>query len=82
MGVKIEYKVGSRRVSQREWERHLREAPLEAVKDEILQKISRIRCPKHGQAARVEFAKTSQGFNANLSGCCDELMQRAQRVLQ
>jgi hypothetical protein len=58
------------------------EAPMEAVKDEIRQKISRVRCPTHGQTARVQFVKSSQGFDAKLSGCCDELMQRAQRALQ
>lgn len=82
MSINIEYKIGNRKVSQREWERHLMEAPLDAVKDEIRRKVSRVRCSTHGQTAHVQFVKTSRGFDAKLSGCCDALMQRAQQALQ
>jgi hypothetical protein len=81
-GVNIEYKIGNRKVSKAQWERHMREAPLEAVKDGIKNKVAVVRCPKHGQIARVSFTKTSQGFDTKLSACCDELMQRVQRVLR
>jgi len=74
MKIKMEYKIGHRKVSQREWERHLTQAPLEAAKDAIRQQVRRIRCPRHGTTATVTFTKTARGFNTQLRGCCDELI--------
>jgi hypothetical protein len=54
---------------------------LEAAKNEMKSKIERIRCPKHGQSARVTVAKTSQGLDLKLSGCCDELIQTVEKAL-
>jgi hypothetical protein len=81
VSVNFEYKIGNRKLSQAEWERNLREAPIEAVKDSIKKKVRRVRCTTHGQTARVSFVKTNQGFDTKLSGCCDELMQLVQRAL-
>lgn len=80
-GFEMEYRIGNRKVSKAEWERHLREAPIEAVKADIQRKVKGIRCPRHGQTARVSFVRTSQGFDTNLSGCCDELIQRVRKAL-
>ena len=82
MTFKMEYKIGGRKVSQREWERHIAEAPLEAVKDEIRQRVGRIRCPKHGTTATVTLARVSNGFDTKMSGCCDDLVEAARRALQ
>ena len=81
MSFKMEYKIGNRKVSEAEWMRHIQEAPMEAAKDEMKSRIERIRCPKHGQSARVTVAKTSQGFDLKLSGCCDEVIQTVERAL-
>jgi hypothetical protein len=80
-GFKMEYKIGNRKVSTAQWERHLREGPIKALEDDIKNKVSRVRCPTHSQIAQVSFAKTGQGFDTKLSGCCEELMQRARQAL-
>jgi len=77
----MEYRIGNRKVSRSEWERHLREAPLEAVKDDVRKKIARVRCPIHGQRPRVEFRKTVRGFDTSITGCCDDVVKHAQRAL-
>jgi ubiquitin C-terminal hydrolase len=81
-GIEIEYTVGGRRVSQQEWERHLREAPTRATKEAVKQKLSRVRCPAHGQSPKVTFRETSEGFDVSISGCCEELTERARRALR
>jgi hypothetical protein len=81
VNVKMEYKIGNRKVSQAEWVRRLREAPFEALKADIQKKVRSVRCPKHGQTARVSFVKTSRGFDMKISGCCDALIERVQRAL-
>lgn len=41
-----------------------------------------VRCSKHGQSASVsEVRQTPSGFEFRLSGCCDDLVERAQRAL-
>ena len=79
---KMEYRIGNRKVSQREWERHIAEAPLEGLKDRIRQRVRNVRCPKHGTTPNVTFTKTSSGFDAKVSGCCDKVVEAAQRALR
>lgn len=81
-GIEIEYKIGGRRVSQQEWERHLREAPTRAAKENVKQKLSGVRCLTHGQSPKVTFRETSQGFDVSISGCCGELTERTRRALR
>ena len=41
-----------------------------------------VRCPKHGKTATVsKVRKTPKGFSFELSGCCDDLVSRAQAAL-
>jgi hypothetical protein len=40
--------------------------------------IERVSCPEHGETARVtEVDQTPGGFGFTISGCCDELIDRA-----
>lgn len=82
MDIKIEYKIGNRTVSQRKLERHLREAGLKSAKDDIRTKVSRVRCPRHGQAAQVEFVGRAKASTRTCQDACDELMQRVRQALQ
>lgn len=40
--------------------------------------IESTRCPTHGQRARAAMSKTSEGYSFDISGCCDDLIRRAQ----
>jgi hypothetical protein len=44
--------------------------------------VKSVRCPKHGKTATVsKVRKTPKGFSFELSGCCDDLVARAQTAL-
>lgn len=49
MGFKLEYRIGNRKVSKREWERHMfEEAPQQLAEDALGGKLNNIRCPSMG----------------------------------
>lgn len=78
----IEYKIGGRKVSQREWERHLFEQePKRLIRENVEGKLRGLRCPKHGESPRPTFRETSRGFDLSVSTCCEELEALVQRAL-
>lgn len=82
MGVNIEYKIGNRRVSKREWEKHVfHQEPRRMVRENVESKIRSVRCPTHGRTPTVRTRETSRGFEFDIEGCCDELVGAARRRL-
>jgi hypothetical protein len=64
--------------------RALKEATQKAVDGEVA-KIERavraVRCTEHGESAKVRRAKTHDGVKLQVEGCCDDLVERAEKVL-
>ena len=82
MGFEMEYKIGNRKVSERQWEQHLfHDEPRRLVREDMESKIKSVRCPTHGTTATVRTRETSSGFEFDIEGCCDELVEAAQRKL-
>lgn len=78
MGVEIEYTLGGRKVSRNQFFSGIDGQMREAAVDQVRSKIGRTRCPEHGQTAVVsEVRETRDGFDLNITGCCDALVQRA-----
>lgn len=83
MKIKMEYRIGGRKVSAREWEKHLEEEPLRLVRKEIERKLRGLRCPTHGQSPKPAFRNTAAGLEVSVAPpCCDELAARIRRVLR
>jgi hypothetical protein len=40
-----------------------------------------VRCTEHGESAKVRRAKTHDGVKLQVEGCCDDLVERAEKVL-
>lgn len=82
MSVTWEYKIGNRKVSKRNWEKHVfHDAPHRMAREAIENKLRSVRCPTHGDAPRLTIDEARQGFTVNISGCCEALVRRAQRAL-
>jgi hypothetical protein len=59
-GVGIEYTIGGRKVSEREFHKHMFEdEPLRIVR------------PVHGESPTAEVVRTSKGYNVESSSCCE-----------
>jgi hypothetical protein len=81
--IKWEYKIGSRKVSKREWERHIfRDEPQRIARDKVQKALSGVVCPEHGEAPRLEFVNTNKGFDVLISACCEELETTAEQNLE
>jgi hypothetical protein len=49
----------------------------------MTRQVQRVRCPTHGQNAHAtELHQTRDGFSFDISGCCDELIERAKQVIR
>ena len=58
-------------------ERKFRDVVNKAAKDAIKKKVSSIRCPIHGQSAKVTFKrKLGSNMDFEVSGCCQQLIDR------
>lgn len=46
------------------------------------QSVKRFRCPNHGDPVTVSIgSETSQGFQLQLEGCCDEAVDSARQLI-
>ncbi len=63
----------------------IQSSPREAVedfKDRTVRKIGDLRCPDHHQSPRVRFlGATLRDVTVHMSGCCDKLIQLANRKI-
>ncbi len=79
--MSLEFRVGGRKVSQREFGRALHDTALKKVDDAVQRRLRTIRCPKHGQQARVRSARSHNDLKWNIEGCCEELVRAARKAL-
>jgi len=79
----LEYKIGNRKVSESQFKRHLADAARDKVTEAAVDRIESVRCPRHGKRVRVvKTMRKGKNVNFEFSGCCDEAISKAQRVLR
>jgi hypothetical protein len=82
MDVGIEYKLGGRRVSQKKFFEGIEGQIRKLAVDGLIDRATQVTCPKHGKRAEVsKISETSDGFSFQISGCCDDLVERARSNL-
>lgn len=81
--MSVEYRIGNRKVSKAQWDKHLEESVKDAAIDGLRQQISQLRCPVHGKAAKLVVGRqTGSKMEMKIEACCDQLLQRAQQALR
>jgi hypothetical protein len=68
--MKIEYRLGNRKVSKYEWERGIQKQASDAAAEIMETTARRVRCPVHGTTP-TRLTRTSGGIR--VQGCCDAL---------
>lgn len=59
----------------------VREAAREKAHTEFERKLSRVRCPVHGEIAKVRRRRSAEdGIEFDVSGCCDALVARLRKA--
>lgn len=83
MAVDLTYTLGGRKVSRDQFFKGLDGEIRKTASDNVSRQVQRMRCPKHGQNARVtELRQTRDGFSFEISGCCDDLVERAKNAIR
>ena len=81
--MRLEYRIGNRRVSEAQWERHFEQQARTAVSDAIEGRVRSVRCPVHGRTpTRVTATPSGTDLNWRVEGCCDALIAAVQRSLR
>ncbi len=83
MSVDLSYTLGGRKVSRDQFFEGLEGEIRKTASENVTSRVESVRCPKHGQKARVtEVHQTRDGFSFHVTGCCDELVEHAKRAIR
>lgn len=78
----ITYKLNGRIVSQKQFFEGIEGQVRQLALDGVIERLKSVTCTEHGKHAEVgEINETSQGFSFRLTGCCQDLIDRAQKTL-
>ena len=78
----ITYTLDGRKVSQKQFFDGIEGQIRQAAVDQVVDQVSRVKCPIHGKAVEVgEVKKTTQGFSFAFTGCCDDAIAAAEQSL-
>lgn len=78
MSAAVTYALDGRAVSSNEFFDVIAGGGRQLAIQQMTAKIEGVRCTQHGDTAVVtEVDQTPEGFGFTISGCCDELIDRA-----
>jgi hypothetical protein len=78
MSESVTYALDGRAVSGNEFFDVIAGGGRQSAIQQATAKIQAVKCPEHGATAVVtEVDQTPEGFGFTISGCCDELIDRA-----
>jgi hypothetical protein len=55
---------------------------MKAAQDAVTKRLQSVRCPVHGQTARVTPKTVGSNFEWDIHGCCDELVAKVKAALK
>ena len=79
----LEYRIGGRKVTAAQFHKHMRDSVIQAGAEAARKHIEQVRCPAHGQFAKARRKATvGDRIEFEVTGCCDQLVARAQEALR
>jgi hypothetical protein len=79
MSISIKYEIDGRQVGKQQFFDGLEGQMRKIALDTVIEQVSEVTCAEHGQRAEVsQVTQTSDGFSFQLTGCCDDLVERAE----
>ena len=80
--VSVSHHFRGRQVSKKQFTKLLSEEALRLTRKELEQAVRRVRCPVHGQAARLRFTGRRCGrLEWVVDGCCQSLIAQIRMIL-
>jgi len=78
----ISFEIGGRKVNPRNMKDALEKAVLSGVADNIKKKVKSVRCSEHHKGAQVKVkGRSLDKLSMEVSGCCDELIEKVKKKL-
>ena len=78
---KVEFKVGGRKVSQREFGKAIKQQGLDALARGVDNLLRDKVCPVHGLPPKVRFIATSDSAKPVVTACCKEFERSVQILI-
>jgi hypothetical protein len=76
----IEYRSGGRKVSRDQWFQGLADEAVAGPLREVQKTLEGVTCPDHGKRPVVTMERTADGASFHIEGCCEKLVEKAQRA--
>jgi len=80
--MSTEWKIDGCRVSSGDVGRELMNSMRGELETNIRREVARHRCAVHGQPANVTFSDRGGDYGFEITGCCDEFVQKVLAALQ
>lgn len=83
MGARIDYSVGGRNVSSRDFFDNIEKEALRLAREGILERIQSVRCPVHHQGASdINMSSSSGSMQFEFKACCERLREEVSKAFQ
>ena len=81
--VDVRFEVGGRKVSSAGFANAIERAIYQQVRDSVVTALRGVTCPEHGQSpAVVVKGRSMDNLAFEVSGCCQDLIDRSLRKLR
>jgi hypothetical protein len=81
--IDISFEFNGKKVDPNKLGDALEQAVIEAATKAIIDRVGSVRCPKHGQYAKIVCTGLkSNDLKFNVSGCCQELTEEVKSKLE
>lgn len=73
--IDVVFEINGKRVNPNDLGNVLERAVLESAKKAIIERVGSVRCPQHGQAAKIIYKGHSlDKLSFEVEGCCEALI--------
>ena len=80
--IDISFEINGRKVRPNQAANALEKAILKDLSDSISKSLRSVRCSEHGERPKVKFkGRKLDRMKIEISGCCDDLVQRATKKI-
>lgn len=81
--IDITFKINGKKVNPNNVTNALEAALLQSYSESIKKSIGSLRCHEHNQAPKITVkGKTLDNLSLDISGCCDDIIQKATNKLK
>lgn len=79
----IHFEINGRRIAPNKMADALEAAMYQEIKDSIADRVKSVRCPEHGGRPTITIkGRNIESLKAEITGCCDNLINEVRKKLE